>query len=190
VRAQACASAEIDRLFINAKKRDQAMTIKFVLLTAMLFSVITSSQAAPFVISPQGDEVTDTESGLIWRRCAEGMKWSGTTCTGEALALTWEAAQARGKSEAAATKRPWRVPAVREWSAMIGPSYKIDSEAFPDLPEKYFWSCAPYGMGGFCGAEPGGGILRNRAHFLARTGGDYRGFRTDLHSVLLVRGGK
>src|SRR5205085_2223678 len=35
-----------------------------------------------FAISADGQEVTDSTSRLTWRRCAEGMRWDGKTCSG------------------------------------------------------------------------------------------------------------
>ena len=34
--------------------------------------------------SSDGDEIKDTKTGLMWRRCAEGMIWKKSTCTGKA----------------------------------------------------------------------------------------------------------
>lgn len=39
-----------------------------------------------------GGMVLHKPTGLIWKRCAEGQTWNGTTCTGEPLLFTWRGA--------------------------------------------------------------------------------------------------
>lgn len=34
-----------------------------------------------------GDEVLDSQTDIVWKRCAEGMSWNGTTCTGTPLEI-------------------------------------------------------------------------------------------------------
>lgn len=105
------------------------------------------AQAAPFSSSDDGQEVTDQASGLIWRRCAEGMSWNGATCAGSALVFTHEAALIHARSEVAASGKAWRLPNVKELSSLvdrgrINPS--IDIAAFPATPSSVFWSSSPY----------------------------------------------
>ena len=100
-----------------------------------------------FVVSADGQEVTDTRTGLIWRRCAEGMAFKGNTCTGNPTAYSHEAALQRATREATRTGLDWRLPNVKELSSLvdrsrIGPA--IDSKAFPATPSEWFWSSSPY----------------------------------------------
>jgi hypothetical protein len=48
-------------------------------------------------------EVLDTATGLVWRRCAEGQAWTGSTCGGTPVTLTWQAALDHAKQQASAT---------------------------------------------------------------------------------------
>ena len=36
-----------------------------------------------------GDNVTDTATGLVWQRCAYGQGWNGSTCSGTAFTSAW-----------------------------------------------------------------------------------------------------
>jgi Protein of unknown function (DUF1566) len=117
------------------------------LLACLLLPVALSAFAAPFTVSADGQEVTDTKTGLIWRRCAEGMTASGGTCTGTASTFTHEAALTRASAQATATGVAWRLPNVKELSSIADKSRinpAIDTVAFPATPADWFWSSSPY----------------------------------------------
>ena len=107
-----------------------------------------------FTVSSDGQEVTDNKSGLIWRRCAEGMVFRQRTCTGSALYLNHPEALARAKSEAGTTGG-WRLPAMRELSGLVSVrdadtnAAAIDPVAFPATPLARFWSATTVGAGYF-----------------------------------------
>jgi hypothetical protein len=91
-----------------------------------------------------GDEITDTKTGLVWKRCAEGMAWSGGTCTGTAALYTHEQALARASAQAGTTG--WRLPNIKELSSIVDDSRvspAIDPIAFPATPNSWFWSASP-----------------------------------------------
>ena len=102
------------------------------------------AQAARYSFSSDGSEVTDAQTGLIWRRCSEGQTWdlATTTCTGTVATYTHEAALAQAK-----TQPGWRLPNVKELSSLVDKSRvspSIDVTAFPGTPSAYFWSSSPY----------------------------------------------
>ena len=116
------------------------------LLACLLLPVACGALAAPFTVSADGQEVTDTKTGLIWRRCAEGMTASGVTCTGTATAFTYEAAITRASTQATNTGVAWRLPNVKELSSIADKSRvnpAIDTVAFPVAPASGFWSSSP-----------------------------------------------
>ena len=116
------------------------------LLDCLLFSVACGVPAAPFTVSVDGQEVTDTKTGLIWRRCAEGMTASGGTCTGEEERFTQEEALTRAGAQAAATGVAWRLPNIKELSSIVDRSRRepaIDAVAFPATASSYCWSSTP-----------------------------------------------
>ena len=106
------------------------------------------ASAQPYVISTDGSEATDQKTGLIWRRCAEGMVFSsGGTCTGSASAFTHEAALQHAVAQTGSTGIAWRLPNVKELSSIADKSLSnpsIDSTAFPATPARAFWSASPY----------------------------------------------
>ena len=107
--------------------------------------VSTSSQ---YIVSSNGQEVIDSKTGLIWRRCSEGQTWSGSTCTAAALTFgyTHEAALAKATSQALATNLAWRLPNVKELASIVERTKDnppIDLIAFPATPISVFWSASP-----------------------------------------------
>lgn len=125
-------------------ERKNPMKTRCLLLAALLLAH-PLAEAAPYSLS--GDEVTDAASGLVWRRCAEGMDWNGTTCAGTALTFSHENALLRARTEAAASGKAWRLPNVKELSSLVDRSRispSIDIAAFPATPLARFWSSSPY----------------------------------------------
>ncbi|MFZ5549526.1 MAG: DUF1566 domain-containing protein [Pseudomonadota bacterium] len=83
----------------------------------------------------EGAEVKDKSTGLVWRRCAEGQAWTGSTCSGTpATFLTVGDAVERAKAQAAATGQGWRAPNVKELSSLVDTRTRfpaIDRTVFP-----------------------------------------------------------
>lgn len=121
----------------------------FAVSTTTLAECDRSKPATPgpprFVAS--GGEVRDTETGLIWNRCALGMTWSGTTCTGTPAVVTLVEARNRAKK----LGRGWRVPSVSELNSIVDRGCRnpaIDPDLFPGVAEIHegkakFWSSSP-----------------------------------------------
>jgi hypothetical protein len=124
-------------------KTAQLATLLFICLLGIM---PVAASAQPFVISGDGTEVTDQKTGLIWRRCAEGMVFGGGTCTGTPSAFTHEAALQRAATRASSTGIAWRLPNVKELSSIADKSRSnpaIDTTAFPATPASWFWSASP-----------------------------------------------
>ena len=124
------------------------MKIKYLgLFFSLACSLLPVTSFAGYTYSADGSEVTDTGTGLIWRRCSEGQTWSGSTCTGTAATYTQDNAFLRAKTEATSSGKAWRVPNVKELSSITklgeagNPS--IDTTAFPATPSDSFWSSSP-----------------------------------------------
>ena len=64
------------------------------LIAALCCAACTTGLAqSRFSMSADGQEVIDAKTGLVWRRCAEGMTANSKGCTGSAYAMTYEGAQ-------------------------------------------------------------------------------------------------
>ena len=102
--------------------------------------------ATRFEIS--GAEVTDLQTGLIWKRCSEGQSWSGSTCTGNAATYSHEQALAQAKTQnSTGSASGWRLPHVKELSRLADRGCNlptIDSTAFPGTPSTSYWSSSSY----------------------------------------------
>jgi hypothetical protein len=96
-----------------------------------------------FAVSADGQQVTDSTSGLVWRRCAEGMKWNDSVCAGKPLKYKFTDAKAAARAAAAGGKA-WRVPTREELLSLVDAKAKkkpkIDVRAFPNTPSLSFWA--------------------------------------------------
>jgi alpha-tubulin suppressor-like RCC1 family protein/fibronectin type 3 domain-containing protein len=128
--------------------------------------------------------VTHNITGLTWMRCAMGMTWTGTTCTGTASTYTWE--QATKLSANFAGNSDWRAPSIQELFSIVGCfGAGINASAFPNVPGLTFWSGSPY-----AGTSDSAWILRFYATCV-NFKSNYVGTPvTNLYSVRLVRGGQ
>lgn len=126
-------------------------TLGFVLLLSLAGSGFAQERFTP---SADGQEVTDSRTGLIWRRCAEGMVFKGKTCTGQAAFLSAPDAAARAKA-ASAPGAEWRLPILKELSSIVSAreadvdKAAIDPNAFPATPIARFWTSSSTGPGYF-----------------------------------------
>jgi len=93
-----------------------------------------------YTYNTAGDEVTDSVTGLVWKRCAEGMSWSGSTCTGTATLTDWLDARVQ-----ASVQTGWRLPNLKELISLVETAcynQAINQAAFPLTPNTT-WSSTP-----------------------------------------------
>lgn len=85
------------------------------------------------------DEVKDTKTQLIWKRCTQGKSWIDSGCTGTAATHTWSEALALGVEG-------WRLPNMNELSSLVETACynpAIDSTVFPNTVGGIYWSSSP-----------------------------------------------
>jgi hypothetical protein len=94
--------------------------------------------------------VTDVVTGLMWKRCVEGMTWNGATCTGDVnVNFTWAGAIGRAASVAAAGfagHTDWRLPNQKELLSLVEWACQhpaINPTAFPATPDEEYWTSTP-----------------------------------------------
>ncbi len=126
--------------------------------------------------------VTDTRTGLMWKRCSEGQSWTGTTCAGSASVHTWNQALALAEASTFAGLGDWRLADIKALTSLVEEcrsSPAINNTVFPNTPSSDFWSGSP-SAGGSSGAW---GFYFNSGS----AGDDYRGA---AYRARLVRGGQ
>ena len=158
------------------------MKISFLLAPLLLLAAACALADAPFTVSADGTEVADGRTGLIWRRCAEGMTATGGSCTGTASTFTHESALTRARDQATSTSVAWRLPNVKELASIADRSKSnpaIDTAAFPATPSNVFWSSSPL---------VGYAYYARNVYFL--NGGVYNDDRNYAFPVRLVRAGQ
>ena len=88
-----------------------------------------------YIISADGNEVSDIHTNLIWQRCVLGQAWNGSTCSGSADQFDLSNVLNAGDDE-------WRLPNVKELSSLaaLDGGKRLNSTVFPDHIEAYHWS--------------------------------------------------
>jgi len=115
--------------------------------TCQTASIPSTTPTSRFTMNGNGT-VTDTKTGLMWKKCSEGQ--SGTDCSsGSAATYTWQQALQQAQtvnSGSFAGYSDWRVPNVKELVSItekqcVEPA--INLTVFPNTPSSWFWSSSP-----------------------------------------------
>lgn len=90
--------------------------------------------------------VSDSITGLTWKRCSEGL--SGALCeSGTPATYTWQEALKTGAGSTFAGKNDWRLPNIKELATIVERQCTmpaINEIIFPATPTMSFWSSTPY----------------------------------------------
>lgn len=121
--------------------------------SAVLCSVLAlwgqSAGAAPqagdadWTVSDDGTYVIDVRAQLAWPRCVEGMRWTGTTCTGQPLLLDRAEAAALATARWKAEGMEWRLPRAAELQRLFNKAATppgLDRKLFPAAPDLWHWT--------------------------------------------------
>jgi hypothetical protein len=113
-----------------------------------------NQQTSQYILLEDGAEVLDTKTGLIWRRCVEGMRWNGKSCDGFAFAGMFVESLERAAMQAKLTGKNWRLPNVKELSSLVDFAQEklaIDETIFPQTLNDQFWSSSVSSFNPFYG---------------------------------------
>ena len=94
-------------------------------------------------VSSDGSEIIDQRARLAWMRCAEGMQWNGSGCTGRPLLMDRNQANARAKERSQSDGQRWRLPRVNELRRLVNKNTTPpgpDAQLFPSAPLDWHWS--------------------------------------------------
>ena len=110
--------------------------------------LVEATPTEDFDTSATDGTVIHTKTGLMWKRCAEGQGWDGTTCSGSASTFSWQGALAAAATSTFAGYADWRLPSVKELQSIVetcGYDPAINRAIFPATPASYFWSASSGG---------------------------------------------
>lgn len=137
-------------------------TFKFLtsvlVLGLCLFAILPAAHAATrYVVSCYGQEVIDNKTGLIWKRCFEGLSWNPNTKTcGVSTAQGTLGYTLKGALQLVdiphqtdcSKDTDWRLPNIKELSSIVDrtatKSPAINTTIFPGTLPQMFWSSTPY----------------------------------------------
>jgi hypothetical protein len=120
-------------------------------------ATIPATTPTPQFIDQGNGVVTDSKTGLIWKKCSEGQVWdaSKATCSGEASGYSWQAAlqhvQSVNNDGGFLGMRNWRLPNIKELSSItekqcMDPA--INLAVFPNTGNALFWSSSSHASNG------------------------------------------
>jgi hypothetical protein len=121
-------------------------------LVTVLWALAAASAAAAgdetadnLSASDDGAFVIDARTRVAWARCVEGMRGTGTTCSGVADRLDHAGATARVAQRRRSDGLNWRLPRVRELQWLLksdSPTKRIDTTRFPRASDGWHWSAS------------------------------------------------
>ncbi|MFI3136278.1 MAG: DUF1566 domain-containing protein [Methylococcaceae bacterium] len=134
--------------------------------TCKTSSISATTPTAQFADNRNGT-VTDTKTGLMWKRCSEGQLWDDVTsmCVSRYAYYSWQTALQRAQDTNVrggfAGLVGWRVPNSKELGSLVEEqcySPAINLAVFPGTPENgFFWSSSLHaGSGGGLRVDFGG----------------------------------
>ena len=103
---------------------------------------IASAPTSAFTLIGDGT-ATHTTTGLMWKRCAEGQTFNGSSCIGSASTNTWGASLSTAKNSNFAGYNDWRLPNKQELESVVDDtchSPAINETVFPNDPQLWAWT--------------------------------------------------
>lgn len=130
------------RIFDNNRAGEGSVRLVSGTYPEHLYSILTDDQ-----------EVIDNTTGLIWRRCAEGMQWDGSTCLGTASGYMFQEALQQADLVKYNSGKNWRLPNLKELASLVDTNTNngmvIDGVAFPGTLNDHYWTSSSYSTDAF-----------------------------------------
>ena len=104
---------------------------------------VSAAEGPRFTLSEDGAAVIDVQTKLAWSRCVQGMTWHRGTCSGDALAVTYNEATTMAKFRATQEGMPWRLPTMQELKFLAERLHGTNAGSatlFPAAPEGWYWT--------------------------------------------------
>ncbi len=147
-------------------------------------NIIASTPDSQLIDNSNGT-VTDNKTGLMWKRCVEGL--SGSTCeSGTANTFTWQTALQQpgvvNNGSGFAGYHDWRLPNIKELRSLVEEKCfnpAINLTRFPNTTFSYVWSGSPCADG-----SDGAWVVG------FNSGDSYNNIRNYDNQVRFVRGGQ
>jgi hypothetical protein len=95
-----------------------------------------------FILQEDGAAL-DADTGLLWYRCAAGMRYSNGQCLGVPVLLPWDEANQFAADFGENSSRRWRLPGnedVRSITETQCRNPAVNTTIFPQLPVENFWT--------------------------------------------------
>jgi uncharacterized repeat protein (TIGR01451 family) len=105
-------------------------------------SVDTFTPTSDFTLHNDGT-TTHTKTGLMWQRCSIGQTWTGSSCTVNALAMSYTSAMS--ETSTLAGYSDWRLPTLNELNTIVEyTNYNpaINLSVFPNTPNNVWFKSA------------------------------------------------
>jgi hypothetical protein len=102
----------------------------------------------PSPFTPNGQEILDIRTNLIWTRCPIGMKWVHGMCVEHVQRFLYSEAVSFAKQTQAATHAGWRLPTRDEFKSLVSAdgTQLLDQDSFDGLTDNEcnYWSSTPF----------------------------------------------
>ena len=109
-------------------------------------SIIETTPTAQFMDNTDGT-VTDTKTGLIWKRCSEGQQWNGSSCANSPSNYNWKDALLQAEKSRFGDHSDWRLPNIKELHSIVETRCydpAINLAVFPNTSaSSIVWSSSP-----------------------------------------------
>jgi hypothetical protein len=109
-------------------------------------SIIATSPDSSFILHDDGT-ATQNRTGLMWKRCIQGLQWDGITCNSTVTSFSWGEALNASVLHKFAGYSDWRLPNKNELESIVEErcvSPSINARVFPATPLTFHWTSTPY----------------------------------------------